>query len=178
MILGSSDQTAKDGKGWFVGPWNSPVPVAVGWADRGVNQPHRHEKMCEIYLVARGTSTALVADRSIELVAGDMLVVEPGEPHTFLTSSIDYLHFVVQAPFVKGDKVEPITRDRSQADRLRGELLGPRRYDALSLNEIVEVGRVLFATRTACPSTVGRRPCGTPKVCGCWAEPAWRRRPM
>jgi mannose-6-phosphate isomerase-like protein (cupin superfamily) len=61
--------------------------------------------MYEIYLVARGRSTAVVAGRTVELGAGDMLVVEPGEDHTFLNSSTDYLHFVVQAPFVKGDKV-------------------------------------------------------------------------
>jgi quercetin dioxygenase-like cupin family protein len=106
MILGSSTQTRANGKGWFVGPWNSDLPVAVGWADRGVNQPHKHDEMYEIYLVAHGASTALVAGRTIELAAGDMLVVEPGEAHTFLTSSGDYLHYVVQAPFVKGDKVD------------------------------------------------------------------------
>ena len=108
MILGSSAQTPTDGKGWFVGPWNSPVPAAVGWADRGVDHPHRHDRMYEIYLVARGQSTALVAGQRIELAAGSMLVVEPGEAHTFVNSSIDYLHFVVQAPFVKGDKVDLI----------------------------------------------------------------------
>jgi quercetin dioxygenase-like cupin family protein len=106
MILGSSARTPDGGKGWFVGPWNSRVPVAIGWADRGVNEPHRHDSMCEVYLVARGESTAFVAGRRIDLVPGSMLVVEPGEAHTFVTSSDDYLHFVVQAPFVKGDKVD------------------------------------------------------------------------
>ena len=38
------------------------------------------------------------------LRAGDVLVVEPGEVHTFRASSNDYLHFVVRAPFVAGDK--------------------------------------------------------------------------
>ena len=33
-----------------------------------------------------------------------MLVVQPGESHTFVSSSEDYLHFVIQAPFVGGDK--------------------------------------------------------------------------
>jgi hypothetical protein len=37
-----------------------------------------------------------------------------------------------------------VSRDRGQADRLRGQLLGPRRYDVLSLDEIVQVGRILF----------------------------------
>ncbi|WP_123827101.1 hypothetical protein [Micromonospora globispora] len=52
--------------GWFVGPWNSAVPLA----------------------------------------AGDMLLVEPGEPHTFLSSSPNYLHSVVQTPSVAGDKMD------------------------------------------------------------------------
>ena len=42
-----------------------------------------------------------------------MLIVEPGETHTFIDSSDDYLHFVIQAPFVKGDKTAP------QADQSR-----------------------------------------------------------
>jgi hypothetical protein len=40
----------------------------------------------------------------VGLQAGDLLVVEPGEVHTFVDSSDDDLHFVVQAPFVEGDK--------------------------------------------------------------------------
>jgi len=79
--------------------------MAIGWADVGVNEPHRHQQMYEVYLVARGESLAQVAGEELRLNAGDMLVVEPGEAHTFLSSSDDYLHFVVQAPFVAGDKV-------------------------------------------------------------------------
>ncbi|MCA9943215.1 MAG: cupin domain-containing protein [Anaerolineales bacterium] len=92
-------------KGWFIGPWNSAVPVPVGYANVGVNEPHTHAQMFEIYLVARGTSTAVVNQQPIQLQAGDMLVVEPGETHTFIHSSTDYFHFVIQTPFVPGDKV-------------------------------------------------------------------------
>lgn len=42
----------------------------------------------------------------VQLTAGDCLVVEPGEDHTFVANSDDYLVFVIQTPFVKGDKVE------------------------------------------------------------------------
>jgi mannose-6-phosphate isomerase-like protein (cupin superfamily) len=105
MILSNLPVTADRGKGWFVGPWNSTVPVAVGWADQGVNEPHRHDQMYEIYLVARGHSVVRVAGRDVRLGPGDMLVVEPGEAHTFLGSTEEYLHFVIQAPFVQGDKI-------------------------------------------------------------------------
>ena len=46
------------------------------------------------------------AGREVPLAAGDMLVVEPGGPHTFLSSFSDYVHLVVQTPFVPGDKVD------------------------------------------------------------------------
>lgn len=92
-------------KGWFVGPWNSAVPVPVGYANEGIDEPHHHAQMFEIYLVARGTCTAVVNQQAIQLQAGDMLVVEPGETHTFSHSSPDYFHFVIQTPFVPGDKI-------------------------------------------------------------------------
>jgi hypothetical protein len=38
----------------------------------------------------------------------------------------------------------PFTRDKGRADRLRGQLLGRRRYDVLNLDEVIEVGRILF----------------------------------
>lgn len=91
-------------KGWLAGPWNSAVPIPVGYANQGIDEKHYHAQIYEIYLVARGTSVARVDDREISLRAGDMLIVEPNEVHTFTSSSADYLHFVIQAPFVSGDK--------------------------------------------------------------------------
>lgn len=92
-------------KGWFVGPWNSKVPVSVGYANEGVRETHYHAQVYEVYLIARGTSVAVVQGQRVQLGAGDMLAVEPGEVHTFVESSPDYFHFVLQAPFVPGDKV-------------------------------------------------------------------------
>jgi quercetin dioxygenase-like cupin family protein len=104
MIHQSPDKSVA--KGWFAGPWNSAVPVPVGYANAGINEPHHHAQMFEIYLVACGTSTAVVNQQLIKLQAGDMLVVEPGETHTFSHSSDDYFHFVIQTPFVPGDKIQ------------------------------------------------------------------------
>lgn len=92
-------------KGWFFGPWNSEVPVPVGYANAGVNEEHYHKRMFEIYLVAQGQSTIVINGAELILRQGDALVVEPGEIHTFVASSEDYLHFVIHAPFVQGDKV-------------------------------------------------------------------------
>ena len=92
-------------KGWCVGPWNSNVPIPVGYANEGIDEKHYHTQMYEIYLVAQGQSTAIVNDEEITLQAGSILVVEPHEVHTFIQSSADYLHFVIHVPFVEGDKV-------------------------------------------------------------------------
>ncbi len=91
-------------KGWWAGPWNASIPLAVGYANAGVDEPHYHAEMVEVYLVAQGRSTAVVGEQRIALEAGAVLIVEPGEVHTFLESSSDYYHFVVQAPVVVGDK--------------------------------------------------------------------------
>lgn len=51
----------------------------------------------------------MVDDREILLGEGDVLVVEPGEGHTFISSSPDYFHFVLHTPTpTEGDK-HPVT---------------------------------------------------------------------
>ena len=89
-------------KGWFIGPWNSPVPIPVDYANEGVDEPHLHEMMFEIYLVTRGESTALINEREVSLQAGDMLVLEPGKAHTFVKNSEDYFHFRYSNAFCQG----------------------------------------------------------------------------
>jgi quercetin dioxygenase-like cupin family protein len=86
------------GKGWCFGPWNSDLAVSVGYANEGVDEPHLHKSITEIYLVARGTSVMQVELEQITLRAGDVISIEPGEAHTFLSNSPDYLHFVIHVP--------------------------------------------------------------------------------
>ena len=71
---------------------------------KGVNERHFHSQMHEIYMVAKGESVAVVNDEELILVAGDVLIIEPGEVHTFVDSSADYVHFVIHTPVVQGDK--------------------------------------------------------------------------
>lgn len=46
-------------KGWFLGPWNSRVPIPVGYANRGIDEKHLHKQMFEVYMVANGTATVV-----------------------------------------------------------------------------------------------------------------------
>lgn len=91
-------------KGWYVGPWNSDLGVSIGYANEGINEPHLHTRITEIYMVARGTSVIQVEHEMVNLAAGDLIIVEPGEAHTFLSSSTDYFHFVVHVPGLAGEE--------------------------------------------------------------------------
>jgi mannose-6-phosphate isomerase-like protein (cupin superfamily) len=96
MRLLRIDPTAE--KGWYAGPWNSDLPISIGYANTGIDQPHLHRQVTEIYLVARGTAVLRVGDHSTTLSSGDMILIQPGEAHTFLSSSPDYFHFVLHTP--------------------------------------------------------------------------------
>ena len=87
-----------DPKGWLAGPWDSSLPVSIGYASEGVDEPHLHPTLTEVYMVARGTSQLRVGLETLELVPGSVVIVDPGEPHTFLISSPDYMHFVLHLP--------------------------------------------------------------------------------
>ena len=102
MRFDKADSTAR--KGWAFGPWNSDLSVAIGYANEGVDEPHLHQHLTEIYLVARGQARVRVEQQSLHLEAGDVVVVEPGESHTFISSSSDYFHFVVHVPGPTGSE--------------------------------------------------------------------------
>ena len=114
MRLEHPDPTAA--KGWYAGPWNSDLPIAIGYANTGVDEPHVHTQITEIYLVARGTSQLRVGLETVTLHAGDLIIVEPGEAHTFLSNSPDYFHVVLHTPALSGDDAH---RDKQPVSRAR-----------------------------------------------------------
>jgi quercetin dioxygenase-like cupin family protein len=89
-------------KGWYVGPWNAGLNISVGFANEGVDEPHLHRQITEIYLIARGSVEMRVEQQTITLVQDDVIVIEPGEAHTFLSNSPDYFHFVIHTPALQG----------------------------------------------------------------------------
>jgi quercetin dioxygenase-like cupin family protein len=103
MIVARNDE-ARPAKGWYSELFHPSLP-AVGFANQGINEPHYHRQLYEVYLVARGSSVMVVDDAQIALQAGDVIVVEPGQVHTFVENTPDYFHFVLHCPPVRGDKV-------------------------------------------------------------------------
>jgi mannose-6-phosphate isomerase-like protein (cupin superfamily) len=103
LLLARNDPVTP-AKGWYRDLLHCGLPL-IGFANQGVNEPHYHGKLYEVYLVARGSSTIVVEGTSLTLYAGDVIAIEPGETHTFIASTPDYFHFVLHCPPVAGDKV-------------------------------------------------------------------------
>ena len=114
MRVESAESTTA--KGWYLGPWNSDLQLSVGYANEGVDEPHLHRRMTELYLMAQGTATMRVERETILLGEGQVVVIEPGEAHTFLSSSPDHFHFVIQVPGLVGEEAR---RDKVLVPRAR-----------------------------------------------------------
>jgi len=54
--------------------------------------------------VVAGAAGSKVAGLKDVRYAGDVIVVEPGEMHSFVEHTPDYFHFVLHCPPVRGDK--------------------------------------------------------------------------
>ncbi len=103
MRLLQADAAAE--KGWLIGPWNSENELSIGYANRGIDEPHVHRLITEIYLIAKGQAAVRVGQETVSVRGGDVLQLDPGEAHTFLSSSDDYFHFVIHVPGLSGDEV-------------------------------------------------------------------------
>src|SRR6266508_921201 len=110
------DRTGAQATGWCYGPWNTDLRISVGYSNGGVDQPHRHTQITEIYFVARGWASVRVGAETLKIGEGDVLTVEPGEGHTFLDSSPDYFHFVVQTPGFEGAAAQAEKIEMTHAD--------------------------------------------------------------
>ncbi len=103
-------------KGWYLGPWNSQLDLAIGYAHAGIDEPHLHTQVREVYLIARGSCSVCVEQETVHLMAGDVLIIEPGEAHTFLDYSNDYFHFVLHTPGLSGEQARA---EKHVVDRTR-----------------------------------------------------------
>ena len=103
-------------KGWYLGPWDSDLTISVGFANEGVDEPHLHRRMTEIYCIARGTAEIRIDLQTVVLAQNDVLIVEPGEAHTVLSSSPDHFHFAIQVPGLQGEeaKADKVLVSRAQ----------------------------------------------------------------
>ena len=93
-------------KGWYAGPWDSDLNISIGFANEGVDEPHVHQQMTEIYFMARGSVQMRVEQETVTLEQDEVVIIAPGEAHTFLSSSPDHFHFVIQTPGLQGEAAQ------------------------------------------------------------------------
>ncbi len=78
-------------------------------ANAGIGSRHRlhfHEHSWEYYLVLQGEKTLQIGDEQVTIVAGELLEVPPGLPHTLASRQAPYSGFTLRVPAVLDDKVE------------------------------------------------------------------------
>ena len=46
MRVERADETSD--KGWYAGPWDSELPIGIGFANQGIDEPHTHARITEI----------------------------------------------------------------------------------------------------------------------------------
>ena len=96
----------RDGpEGSLVGPWNSPLGIAVGYARRPGDEPHYHAHMREIFVVTSDSGEFMAGGHTRRIEAGAVGIVEPGEVHGWRSASSDFQILVIHEPYVAGDTI-------------------------------------------------------------------------
>ena len=76
------------------------VRVAPGTS----TSPHLHERLSEVF-VALSPLAITVNEEHVALEHGDVVVVEPGESHSFVTRGSEGVLLAVKAPNINDDKI-------------------------------------------------------------------------
>ena len=84
------DRHALGGEAWrFVDVWRLPPGAAIG--------PHRHDQGRELYVILDGTGRMTTNGQTVTVVAGDLVLNEPGDWHALENASETDLRVLVTA---------------------------------------------------------------------------------
>jgi len=92
-------------KKWLCDDGQNPIQLRVIVPGDISKVEHYHKSMHEYFLVMQGEMEIKVAERVVKLGPGGLVVVEPGETHVILSTSIDAKILLLMPPPVPGDKV-------------------------------------------------------------------------
>ena len=93
-------------EGWRLGEAGMPIQMGVKSGATPFGKKHLHKTMIEYFLLLAGELRLEVDGEPLDLVKGDLVVVEPGEAHQVLRASPDSLLLLLMPPPVPGDKVD------------------------------------------------------------------------
>ena len=113
MRLLQADAAAE--KGWLIGPLNSENELSIGYANRGIDEPHVHRLITEIYLIAKGQAAVRVGQETVSVRGGDVLQLDPGEAIRFyravmiisILSSMFRVCLVMRSGLIRGLSAGP-----------------------------------------------------------------------
>lgn len=114
-------------KGWYLGPVKDPVDengwligsfldenhpcfsrdVEIAWKEMGLatkGEKHFHKTAIEIWIVIKGSVTAIINDQKLVVKAGSYLVVHPLTQTEILNAAKGTSVLVVKAPSIPKDK--------------------------------------------------------------------------
>jgi len=99
-----SDFSREDG--WFLGNacLGGPLQVAHRQGVFSPSPPHLHPLGYEYFVVLEGNAELTVGDRTLRLQRGNIVVVEPGEPHSLQRQSADFSLLILMDKYIDGDK--------------------------------------------------------------------------
>ena len=92
-------------KRWLLDDGVHPIQLRVVESQDISDVVHYHKTMYEYFLVLQGEMEIKVRDRIVDLSAGGLIVVEPGESHVILSCSSDAKILLLMPPPVQDDKV-------------------------------------------------------------------------
>lgn len=93
-------------EGWHLAEAGLPIQVGVKLGASPFGKKHLHRTMAEYFLLLAGDLRLDVNGEVLEVAAGDLVAVEPGEAHEVLHASPDALLLLLMPPPVARDKVD------------------------------------------------------------------------
>lgn len=95
-----------ENEGWHLAAGGLPIQLGVKFGASPFGKKHLHRTMAEYFLLLAGEVRLQINEEPLDLVKGDLVVVEPGEGHEVLHASPDALLLLLMPAPVADDKVE------------------------------------------------------------------------
>jgi mannose-6-phosphate isomerase-like protein (cupin superfamily) len=90
---------------YLLGVNGSQAPVEIAYFELTKDELHHHAEVYEYYLLVMGSMVLEVDGERVELQAGDVCCVFPGEVHNIVARSDDLKCFLVKYPHRPTDKI-------------------------------------------------------------------------
>lgn len=92
-------------EGWHITGTDLPIQLGVKFGNSSTGNAHLHKSMHEYFLVLLGEVKIKISNQVVTIQKGDLLIVNPGEPHEMISKSDDAYYILLMPKAVEDDKV-------------------------------------------------------------------------